>query len=110
MDCSFHVGQKVVCIEDTVIPPDILRGDYPVVPLKGSIYTIRGISIGEMSRKPCLLFHEIPNEDVVCVLYGNEWVCTPMWEADCFRPIAERKADISVFKAMLNTQKEQVPA
>ncbi|NTG07118.1 hypothetical protein [Rhizobium rhizogenes] len=107
---SFRVGQKVVCVEDTVIPPDIIKGVYPIVPIKASVYTIRDISIGELSKKPCLLFHEIPDEKIVCVLDGNEWVCTPMWEADCFRPLVERKTDISQFKAMLTSQTSKVPA
>jgi hypothetical protein len=108
MECKFHVGQRVVCIEDTIIPPKILRSAYPVVPIKGNIYTIRELTIGAMGKKPCLRFDEIADEVVSVFLDGQVWDCTPAWEASGFRPLVTRKTDISQFKAMLTPSK--VPA
>lgn len=110
MECKFHVGQKVVCVEETVIPEECVIGRMPMVPVVGNIYEIREILIGDLSGKPCLRFHEIPNEDVLYIVGNRLMEGVPAWEAHAFRPLITRKTDISVFTAMLAGQKVSVPA
>ncbi|MCZ7502008.1 hypothetical protein [Agrobacterium sp. ST15.13.015] len=111
MECNFTVGQKVVCVAKSPQPKDIqnlmnLWGQRG--PSIGDILTIRSIYFGVVMGKktPCLLFEEIKNPPL------------PYAEGDReggfahyrFQPVTERKTDISIFKAMLNPSKEQVPA
>lgn len=88
---SYYIGQRVICINDT-------PNDYePVIyPKKGRTYTIRAfnppgrsIHLEEIVNKPrdySSGFHE-------CYFY--------LWR---FRPVHERKTDISIFTAMLKTR------
>jgi hypothetical protein len=86
---SFRIGQKVVCIHH--VPLDE-RLSHCVYVEKGGIYTIRGIYF-QADRK-LLLLQEIHN---------------PMWSggdeygfnAKGFRPIVDRKTDITIFTKML---------
>lgn len=110
---NFHVGQKVVCIDGTVRPAKHrVRLIHPMkfFPIKGQVYTIREMMMGELSGKVCLRFHEIPDEIVFYVYRGSEYEGVPVWEASCFRPLVERKTDISIFTAMLNTQRVRTDA
>jgi hypothetical protein len=76
---SFRVGQKVVCIDDSKMLGTVKYGD--VVTVRSTRLTIQG---------PALLFDEI-----ICPS-GYEG-----WAAECFRAVADRKTDISIFTAML---------
>jgi hypothetical protein len=80
---AFHVGQKVVCVDD---------GNRPYVPrsplTKGAVYTVatsdgRGIQIVEVTP-PTRFTH---------------------FENYLFRPVQERKTDISVFTEILKNTK-----
>lgn len=93
----FYVGQKVVCIGGESNPA------YPYDESKiGEIYTISNIYETE--------------EDAVLMLEFVELYmpATDEFEAgepaDLFRPIVERKTDISIFTAMLNPSDERVEA
>ena len=91
---SFHVGQKVVCVS----APDCDggRGDerFPTNLLVGEIYNIRWIGIYNESLTVRLvgLYRNAPKP---------EWIDTPFL-ASRFRPVIERKTDISVFTALLD--------
>jgi len=86
---AFYVGQKVVCVD---AHPDFL--------LKGVIYTISrvgllthgetGVNLAEVDTSACP--HDVG------------------FRATRFRPLVERKTDISIFTDMLRTADEQVPA
>lgn len=78
----FHVGQKVVCVDDS---PDALGR--PLVVMKDHIYTVS--SSFYWNGIPAILLQE------VCP--GS----APGWFAYKFRPITERKTDISIFKRLL---------
>ena len=90
----FHIGQKVVCIQDVWVsgeptqePPGIIK------PSVGDVLTIR-----EMVRQDGVLyfkFAEIHNKP-----FGG--YLETVFEAIGFRPVVEKKTDISVFTAMLN--------
>ena len=91
MECKFHVGQKVVCVDDdwefaSFVPDDQKE------PKAGPVYTVTE----------------------VIVFQGIAYIWLEgfalYYEADAFRPVVERKTDISIFKAMLTPKNEQVPA
>lgn len=94
----FHVGQKVVCIDDEwiedgirIIPP----GERS--PFRNSMYTIRSIH----DLDGCYLrLEEIVNPECE----PNDEVC---FEACAFRPVT----DISIFTSMLNNApvRDKVP-
>jgi hypothetical protein len=73
----FRVGQKVVCVD--------ARGTLQ----KDAIYTVLGIELAPSGRT--ILQVDCPPDIGGCSGYY----------ATRFRPIVERKTDISVFKAML---------
>src|SRR6267142_1934690 len=92
---TFYVGQKVVCIND--IPPlNHPRAheafDRSMNGLrKGMIYTVRETGLRAwMDGAPCIKLQEII----------RPYADSPYWAAR-FRPVAERKTDISLFKKML---------
>lgn len=87
---NFFVGQRVVCVDDrnrgTKADPRLVRG---------GIYHIarvtaegRGVWVEELPEHPSYLGYH----------------------ADRFRPIIERKTDISVFTAILNPSTQKVDA
>lgn len=107
MECNFTVGQKVVCVDhmnnsQTFKLPEIK---------KGRTYKIRELGIQVVDGVG------IFDDEVTVWLEG---ISRP-YKTDCgvndigfrcsrFRPVVERKTDISCFTAMLNPSKEQVPA
>lgn len=101
---SFHVGQNVVLVDDS--PVDFRgctsRADgrkagarYPSV---GPIYTIREVYIASNGLVG-LLLDEIDNREACLSLGLSREIGFP---AIRFRPVVERKTDISIFKAMLS--------
>jgi hypothetical protein len=100
----FYVGQKVVCVDDEAhkkyVPKGYSASDGDMGGLtKGRVYTIR--KTGEFLPGNFLVWLEEilrPIEaDTVCLIYGE---CG--YDPRRFRPIVERKTDISVFTAMLD--------
>lgn len=91
----FHVGQKVECVK-TINMADVAFGE--ILPLKGSIYTVREIDSGISDGGASLRLEEIINEKHYYV--GGMQECSFMHHG--FRPIVARKTDISVFTALLN--------
>lgn len=83
----FYVGQKVVCV-DGANSNGALR--------TGETYTV-------LEKSPC----------AVCVRV-DAWANTRDggngWDMVRFRPVVERKTDISIFTAMLNPSKQRVEA
>lgn len=95
---TFHVGQKVVCINDTPWNSPLLG-----TLRRGCIYTIRwiGIHLGQ----PCVKVDEILRPCGLDISPDD----TPFLSRR-FRPLIERKTDISIFTAMLNPSKRSVDA
>ncbi len=87
---TFRVGQKVVCVDASGQVP----GWDKVV--EGRVYIIRGFT----TRPACGYYGPIV-EGVVRIHMGVDWP----FSTDRFRPIVERKTDISVFTAMLTDKK-----
>jgi hypothetical protein len=89
---AFFVGQKVVCI----IPTNNWFGTKPLkVPPeveKGKVYTVNEVTISRGIS--CLGF-----EGLHC-----------LYRQDGFRPVVDRKTDISIFTAMLKNKKRMIDA
>jgi hypothetical protein len=83
---AFRVGQKVVCIDNGMGAMDAS----PYLQ-KGDVYTVTASRI-DLVGWP------------VIGLAGVRY----QWSAERFRPIVERKTDISIFTAMLNPSLEDV--
>lgn len=85
---NFRVGQKVVCIDDSVNPYGVLA----TYPKKGVVYAVRGVHPDGDA---------IFLDSIINPLIGGREPCFLNYR---FRPVVERKTDISIFKAMLNTE------
>lgn len=96
----FHVGQQVVCIDDSQWRRDVVARWGIALPSKGSVYTVCEILIGPSSGEPCIRLEEIVNP--LCDFAEGRGEA--MFKARYFRPV--RKTDISIFTAMLNPVKE----
>ncbi len=82
---TFRVGQKVVCVDDIPSPGKVWYTQKPTV---GHVYTVSGHGVGYYGDYPVIFVAELNNP-----LIG--------YRETRFRPIVERKTDISIFKAML---------
>jgi hypothetical protein len=95
----YRPGVKVVCVIDSWISPTALNR-----PVKGTVYTIRDVE--ESGIGLFLRFVEIENPSYEY----REGIIEASFQALAFRPVAERKTDISIFKAMLNRPRLGVSA
>ena len=95
---NFHVGQKVVCIDDDGLH---LRPDEDG-PCKGQVYTIRGFNeqVGGLLLIEVINFPQLYREG-----YGEL-----SFRPSRFRPVVERKTDISLFKAILDKPTVRIDA
>lgn len=85
----FHVGQKVVCVDDkprsaSVKPP-------PMGIVEGEVYTVREVVMAP--HRPAIYIEEIHNP--MHPIWGVEWA----YMADRFRPV--KTTNIDVFLSML---------
>jgi hypothetical protein len=94
----FHVGQEVVCVDDSG------QSDQPPPYIsKGAIYTVaRAYMTDEFIPVLMLELVELPFPETDDYFAG--------FEAEYFRPLRKRTTSIEVFKALLNPNKEPVEA
>lgn len=89
---TFRVGQKVVCVKGS--PGDVaIRGAAGSRPVRGEIVTINTINYWPQKNRTLLTFVEHDNSRLI-----NVYDCSgiePGFDAECFRPVVERKTDIS---------------
>ena len=85
---TFRIGQKVVCIYDWVYPDE--PGPYVI---KGNIYTVSGF--GDWYGDLTIYFAEMP-------VYKSPDGWSDGYDPAYFRPVVEKKTDISIFTALLN--------
>lgn len=78
---AFRIGQKVVLVDDARLPR---HG-----PVKGRVYTVGA------TKAKFIELGEIPN-------------CS--WFSSRFRPVVERKTDISAFKEILDRENHGLPS
>lgn len=90
----FRVGQKVVCVDTTIANTALLRpyegGWQSNKLIKGQIYTISAVG----------LVHPFDLLGLPAVHVAELDPTFPIW-AHRFRPIVDRKTDISVFQEIL---------
>jgi hypothetical protein len=101
----FHIGQRVVCIHDVSCSP---AHEFPNVPIKGSIYTVRGFVSPDVGyeRTPGMLLEEVVNP----LWEYKEGVFEPSFHPYRFRPLFQHNTDISVFTRMLDNVRTEEPA
>lgn len=103
---NFRVGQKVVCVDDDWSRlSQVHRCCAPNRPSRGNTYTIRAMSYVVDGRQTVLL-EEIKNGIV-------EWKAPwgkqePAFYIGRFRPLVEKKTDISIFTEMLKTKQREL--
>lgn len=101
-----QVGQKVVCVgcgqSERKTRVERPQGEKAgaIYPTIGSVYTIRQIDV--WNDGTTILLNEISNAHLIGWKGGT---IEPGFPAKGFRPVVDRKTDISVFKAMLNPSK-----
>lgn len=96
MTCNFRVGQKVVRF----------RGSEGQIKI-GTVLTVRAVQTcmrSDWQVHTGLLFEEIRSHPVETTVGAFE----PDFRHDNFRPVVQRKTDISIFKALLTPSKEKV--
>lgn len=97
---SFRVGQKVVCVDDS---PDFMGVSWLV---KGAEYTIDAVKFCENARISQSRTGSGLGVKVVEVATGQrDW-----FFAHRFRPLIERKTDITVFTEILRKATKRKPA
>lgn len=88
---AFHVGQKVVCVDaEWAFYGDSCLNDRD--PIKGAVYTVA--EVRHFEDGAYLGLHELGDE--------------VLFEHGGFRPVIERKTDISIFTRMLTPNDELV--
>ena len=104
---SFRIGQKVVCVDDEWDKNHRLVLSIPGMrfPKRGHIYTVREFFV-DPTGGVSLRLVELVN---VVVQYA-EGTFEPGWGCRRFRPVVDRKTDISIFTDLLKTSKQKVPA
>jgi hypothetical protein len=103
---TFYVGQKVVCVVDASGWVGDTNGRPAAemfdVPEKDGVYTVRGYEFNDGRQFLC--FEEIINPVCNFDVGGRG---EPVFSAANFRPVVDRKTDISVFTALLNPQHQK---
>jgi hypothetical protein len=87
---TFRVGQKVVCVKEPhKANPRVTQ------PVVGKVYTVRQTYLSWPDSKPGIVLDEIQNG--IHRASGQEYG----FYASRFRPVVERKTDISIFTEIL---------
>lgn len=102
---SFRVGQRVVCID---AGPEKTAPDHRWVPgeepVEGQTYTVRRC-FADGQGELLLWLNEVCRAPLSRALYGED----AGYGAFRFRPVVERKTDISIFTKMLDTTRVNEP-
>lgn len=85
----FHVGQKVVCVDNG--PSRFGWKSSPTKLKKGAIYTVTACWMHEISKVPAITVAE------VAPTFGYNG-----FDAARFRPVTSRDTDITIFRKMLS--------
>lgn len=101
---AFYVGQRVVCVDNTLAPGVVIRSG-ETIPQLEVVYRIREII--EWHGKARLRLVDIVNPKC---RYARGFAEEAMFAARKFRPVVEPKTDISIFTAMLKPKKVTEPA
>jgi hypothetical protein len=105
---TFRVGQKVVCVRGWGggdMSVSVARSMGYTHPAIREVVTIK--TLNAWSHATLLTFHEHDNSHIQKQLNSRY---EPGFDARAFRPIVERKTDISIFTRMLNPSKVKANA
>lgn len=96
---NFHVGQKVVCVDDTANNGPLSANMHNLI-RKGEVYTIRDIDhrAAGIHGSPSVRLEEVACPIQPATILGP-W--EPGFHPRRFRPAIERKTDIGIFTALL---------
>jgi hypothetical protein len=98
----FRIGQKVVCVDADSGAGEWPRGSKLIL---GRVYTVRGIEPTVLGTAGLKLFEIcLTSTPGHCGIISKKTYKDAAYRADRFRPIVERKTDISIFKRMLKPQ------
>lgn len=100
---NFRVGQKVVCVvhfDDR----RILEHGWSI-PVQGNVYTVRDKWL-DHNGEPGITLEEVVNP---FTLFSDGAGGEPHFCATGFRPLVEKRTDISVFTRMLDRVPRRVP-
>lgn len=86
---SFHIGQKVVCVDD-----EWDSKDGEIEPVMNHVYTVRDLGDGD-EEFPCIRLVEIVNPPV---FYTCDGMAECSWADDQFRPLEEKPDSIELFR------------
>lgn len=107
---TFYVGQKVVCVDASSEPGKRwVPGEEPV---EGRVYTVAGVRSAIGPRTGLVLTFKELRRSSLAQRYSaaQKYGLWAGYVAERFRPVVERKTDISIFKAMLNPAPDLVDA
>jgi hypothetical protein len=96
---KFAIGQKILCVRDdwkNALFGLSVRETGERYPVKDRVYTVIGHDWLLLSDLPGIMIAEVNND---CI-----------WAEQNFRPIEQRKTDISVFKELLVNPKQKIDA
>lgn len=99
---SFHVGQKVVCVDGSC---RYGRRWHPECcpPSEGATYTVRDVGDNVEGGLGVKLF------EALCVgVFDGALEQDAFFRASRFRPVVERKTDISIFTRMLTPNTREI--
>jgi hypothetical protein len=94
MNAINRVSQKVVCIRD--LRGMAMRACHNITwgPEENKVYTVAGFE--DWDGTPCIHLIEVPGLRCECATIVDK-----PWPISCFRPVDERKTDISQFRELL---------
>jgi hypothetical protein len=94
MNAINRIGQKVVCVAENAIWSYVCE-TLRVHPMKGSVYTVTGFAT-IISDIPGIHLRELGGFTCSCSGADNQ-----AWPISAFRPLDQRKTDISEFEKLL---------
>jgi hypothetical protein len=111
MICTFQVGQRVVCVDnDWKTPAGFRLLSKPIAPVVGRVYAVATVRLGSATGEPCITLKEIPPQTVEVMFNGVLHEAELCFHSEYFRPVVERKTDISIFTRMLTSTHEPAGA
>jgi hypothetical protein len=90
-----RIGQKVICVVPDRFWTQQVCPSLKVTPRKGEVYTVTGFE--DLNGVPCIHLREIAGLSCECGGINNA-----PWLIAAFRPVNERKTDISVFTEIMH--------
>lgn len=96
----FRVGQRVVCVAE-FDQADVAAKLGVIIPVKGSIYTVREFVENPVDGEVGLRVREIDNKVMV---HSCGMLAEPAFAARCFRPLQSTETGMAVLRGLLKTR------